>query len=116
MIWKIGEGKAREYFLTGRRIPAKKAQEIGLISEVVPLDELEGTVNRLIELLLTSGPEAVANCKELIFNVPKMSMEEAKEYTAKMIAGLRISEEGQEGMAAFLEKRKPKWVEDKKKE
>jgi methylglutaconyl-CoA hydratase len=116
VIWKIGEGKAREYFLTGRRIPAEKAKEIGLVNEVVPLNELEKTVLRLIDLLVTSGPEAMARCKELIFHVPKMSLEEAKEYTAKMIAGLRVSEEGQEGMAAFLEKRKPRWVRDKKKE
>ncbi|MGD2295340.1 MAG: enoyl-CoA hydratase/isomerase family protein [Candidatus Aminicenantes bacterium] len=116
VIRKLGESRAREYFLTGRRIPALKAKEIGLINEVVPRAELRKTVDRLIALLLTSGPEAIASCKELIFNVPYMSMEEAKEYTAKMIAGLRISEEGQEGMAAFLEKRKPKWVQDKKKE
>jgi methylglutaconyl-CoA hydratase len=115
VIRKIGESKAREYFLTGRRISAGRAREIGLVNEVVPGKELSKTVDNLIGLLLTSGPEAIASCKELIFNVPLMTMEEAKEYTAKMIAGLRISEEGQEGMAAFLEKRKPRWVRDRKK-
>jgi len=111
VIRKIGESKAREYFLTGIRIPAKKAQEIGLINQVVPREKLEDTVDELISLLLTSGPEALASCKELIFQVPQMRLEEVKEFTARMIANLRISEEGQEGMASFLEKRKPNWSE-----
>jgi methylglutaconyl-CoA hydratase len=110
VIRKIGESKAREYFLTGKRIPARQAKEIGLVNEVVPLVRLESTVEDLVDLLLTSGPEALASCKELIFRVPQLSLQEAKEFTARMIADLRISEEGQEGMAAFLEKRKPKWT------
>jgi methylglutaconyl-CoA hydratase len=110
VIRKIGESKAREYFLTGKRITAQKAYEIGLINQVVPPYYLGDTVDELIGLLLTSGPEALASCKELIFQVPQMSLEEVKEFTARMIANLRISEEGQEGMASFLEKRKPKWT------
>lgn len=110
VIRKIGESKAREYFLTGKRISAKKAQEIGLVNQIVPREKLEDTVDELISLLLTSGPEALASCKELIFQVPQMSLEEVKEFTARMIANLRISEEGQEGMASFLEKRKPNWI------
>jgi methylglutaconyl-CoA hydratase len=110
VIRRIGESHAREYFLTGKRISARKALEIGLVNRVVPLEKLEKTVEELIQLLLTSGPEAIASCKELIQNVPNMSLEEVKEYTARMIAHLRVSKEGQEGMAAFLEKRKPKWL------
>ena len=110
VIRRIGASHAREYFLTGKRISARKALEIGLVNRVVPLEKLEKTVEELIQLLLTSGPEAIASCKELIQNVPDMSFEEVKEYTARMIANLRVSKEGQEGMAAFLEKRKPKWV------
>jgi methylglutaconyl-CoA hydratase len=112
VIRKIGESKAREYFLTGKRINAQKAYEIGLINQVVPPYYLKDTVDELVQLLLTSGPEALANCKELIFRVPQLSLDEVKEYTARMIANLRISEEGQEGMASFLEKRKPKWVKE----
>jgi len=111
VVRKIGESKARYYFLTGERISAEKAREIGLINEVVPRDELEEKVDEISRLLLSSGPQAVANCKELIFNVARMRIEEAAEYTARMIADLRVSKEGQEGMAAFLEKRKPKWME-----
>lgn len=113
VIRKIGESKSREYFLTGKRITAKKALEIGLVNEVVPGEKLKERVDELVNLLLSSGPEAIASCKELIFNVLRMTLEEAKEYTARMIAHLRISEEGQEGTAAFLEKRKPLWAKNK---
>jgi methylglutaconyl-CoA hydratase len=111
VVRKIGEKNAREYFLTGRRISAGTAKEIGLINEVASPERLESQVRELIDLLLSSGPEAIASCKKLLLEVTRLSPEDAKEFTARMIANLRISEEGQEGMAAFLEKRKPKWVE-----
>jgi len=111
VIRKIGESKAREYFLTGNRMTAERAVEIGLINEAVPPNKLEQRVTELVYHLLTSGPDAIANCKELIRRVPSMTFEEAKVYTARMIANLRVSEEGQEGMAAFLEKRKPRWIQ-----
>jgi methylglutaconyl-CoA hydratase len=110
VIKKIGESKAREYFLSGQRISAQRAAEIGLINEVVPKEKLAERIEELIEQLLASGPEAIASCKELILNVPRLSLEDVKEYTARMIANLRISEEGQEGMSAYLEKRKPRWT------
>lgn len=113
VIRKIGESKAREYFLIGKRISARGALEIGLLNEVVPGNELEEKVDEIVSLLLTSGPEALASCKELIHKVPQMSFEEAKDFTARMIAKLRVSQEGQEGMAAFLEKRKPSWIKKK---
>jgi len=116
VIRKIGESKAREYFLTGKRIGARKAMEIGLVNGVTPRAQLEGKIDEIVSLLLSSGPEAIAKCKELISHVPHMSFEEAKPYTAEMIANLRVSEEGQEGMAAFLEKRKPRWVSEKEEE
>ena len=111
VVRKIGESRAREYFLTGKRLTAARAMEIGLVNDVVPRGRLEEAVGGLVESLLTSGPEALARCKELIFRVASMDPEEAREFTARMIADLRISAEGQEGMAAFLEKRKPKWTE-----
>ena len=114
VIRRIGESKAREYFLTGKRISARKALDIGLINEVVPPEELEVRVEEIIRLLLSSGPEALASCKELIQKVPFMSFEEAKSFTAQMIAKLRVSKEGQEGMTSFLEKRKPIWNKDEK--
>lgn len=112
VVRKIGESTARQYFLTGRRISAAKACEIGLVNEVVAHEQLESKVEDLIQVLLTCGPEAIACCKELLFAIPRMGLEEAKHYTARMIAELRISDEGQEGIAAFLEKRKPAWDKD----
>ncbi|MBN1270873.1 MAG: enoyl-CoA hydratase/isomerase family protein [Candidatus Aminicenantes bacterium] len=112
VIRKIGERNAREYFLTGKRIPALQAREIGLVNTVVSREELEQSVEDIVRRLLSSGPEAIAKCKELIQRVPGMDWEEVKDFTARMIAGLRISEEGQEGMAAFLKKRKPSWIKD----
>ncbi|MFQ6070415.1 MAG: enoyl-CoA hydratase/isomerase family protein [Candidatus Aminicenantales bacterium] len=116
VLKRIGEGNAREYFLTGKRITAEKAFEIGLVNRVVPHEKLEDEVDEIVKQLLSSGPEAMASCKELIFNVLRMDLEEAKEYTARVIANLRVSEEGQEGMSSFLEKRKPRWVKGKSKE
>lgn len=109
VIRKIGESHAREYFLTGKRVTAEEAHRIGLFNQVVLQENLQEKVEEIVGLLLTSGPEAMAQCKELLFKVPSMSLEEAKSYTARMIAHLRVSDEGQEGMAAFLEKRKPRW-------
>lgn len=111
VVRKVGEGKCREFFLTGERLTAEKALEIGLVNQVVPLAQLEQAVEERIEQLLSSGPGALATCKELLQKVPQMSFEEAKNYTAEVIASLRISAEGQEGMAAYLEKRKPAWTE-----
>ena len=110
VLKKIGENAARLYFLTGKRIPASRAREIGLVNEVVPLPRLIQTADEIIRDLLEAGPGAIANCKDLLFHVPRMSLEEARTYTARMIAELRISEEGQEGMSAFFQKRKPRWA------
>jgi methylglutaconyl-CoA hydratase len=111
VIRKIGEGNARELFLTGERISARKAREIGLVNEAAKEGELDVVVAKWVNQLVTSGPVAIAKCKELIRNVPQMDLDEAGPYTAEMIAKMRTSDEGQEGMAAFLEKRKPGWAE-----
>jgi methylglutaconyl-CoA hydratase len=68
-------------------------------------------VDSRISLLKTSGPKAIEHCKKLLYDLAnRLTLEEAKEYTARMIAEIRASEEGQEGIAAFLEKRSPRWV------
>ena len=110
VIKRVGEGHAREFFLTGERLTADRALEAGLINRVVPDDLLDATVMGIVESLLSSGPEAIKVCKELLQRVPTQSVEEFKEYTARVIADLRQSREGQEGMDAFLNKRKPGWV------
>jgi methylglutaconyl-CoA hydratase len=112
VIKKCGEGKCREFFLTGERMKAEKAYAAGLINIVVPSEKLNPVVDEFIHQLISSGPEAIKKCKELLRKVPEMSLKEAKKYTAEVIAQLRISDEGQEGMNSFLEKRKPSWTSD----
>lgn len=111
VVKKCGEGRCREFFLTGERMTAEKAQRAGLVNIVAVSDALDDEVDRFIKQLKSSGPEAITRCKELLRNVPQMSYDDVKRYTAEVIAQIRISEEGQEGMNAFLEKRKPKWSE-----
>ncbi len=113
LVKRCGERVCREIFLTGERISARKALEFGLVNYVVPLDELDKKVEEIIEMLLSSGPNAISMCKELIKKVSETPIAEVKSYTADIIAKIRISEEGQEGISSFLEKRKPKWVKRK---
>jgi methylglutaconyl-CoA hydratase len=110
VVKKIGEGRARELFITGERMGANRAHEVGLVNRVVPDDDLDSAVNEYLRAILTSGPEAVAMAKQLVNSVPNMAPEEFIPYTAEMIAKLRVSLEGQEGMDAFLNKRTPNWV------
>lgn len=112
VVKKMGEGKARELFITGERMNGDRAYEVGLVNRVVDDDQLDAEVDGLIKTVLTSGPEAVAMAKRLVSEVPGMMPEQFKPYTAEMIARLRVSDEGQEGMDAFLNKRKPNWVTD----
>jgi methylglutaconyl-CoA hydratase len=107
---KIGRSAARELFLTGARFHAARAKEIGLVHNVVPADELDGAVEAYVTELLTAGPEAIAAAKALIPAVWGRSMNEATELTAAAIAARRVSAEGQEGLRAFLEKRKASWT------
>jgi methylglutaconyl-CoA hydratase len=102
--------------LTGRRIKGIEAEEYKLINKSFSGDEMENHVDELIGLLRTSGPKAMSHCKTLLNDVSNnWDMKTALSQTARMIAEIRASEEGQEGMAAFLEKRKPKWVSNNEK-
>jgi methylglutaconyl-CoA hydratase len=109
VIAKIGRSAARELFLTGARFSAARAREIGLVHTVVPLDKLDEAVDGYIQEFLTAGPHAIAAAKSLIADVAKRSVDEARPLTAQAIAERRVSTEGQEGLRAFLEKRKPRW-------
>jgi methylglutaconyl-CoA hydratase len=110
VIRKIGEGKAREFFISGERLTAADAYRIGLVNRYYPDDKLDEEIETLIKTILSSGPNAIKMAKELISNVPHMTPDQFRPYTAEMIARLRKSDEGQEGMDAFLNKRKPNWV------
>ena len=111
----IGENNARRYFLSGERFNARQAQRLGLIQQLVTPGQLDETVEEITGQLLKGGPTAVMQCKQLAFEIAGHNAESQKsmdEYTTKLIARLRISAEGQEGLAAFLEKRNPDWVDD----
>jgi methylglutaconyl-CoA hydratase len=112
VIRRMGDKNSREFFLSGERFGPDKALAAGLANEVVPETELDNAVNRRIKLLISSGPEALKWCKQLLQNVPSMPEKEAGQYTAEVIAKLRMGQEGQEGMRAFFEKRKPNWLEE----
>lgn len=109
VIRKLGPAKARELFLTGERLDAAEALAAGLVNRTAPPEELAAAVEEVIGSLLTSGPEAIRACKELVARVPGMDTKQVMDYTADLIARLRASGEGQEGMGAFLEKRSPSW-------
>ena len=113
VIRKIGERNARDYFLTGRRMDAAAAERIGLVNEVAAPGALDEAVGRWVERFLRCGPEAVRAGKELIARVAGEPTGELKAYTADLIARLRASDEGQEGFAAFFDKRKPSWDTEK---
>ena len=100
----------RELFLSGERISADQANALGLVNDVVTHVNLTKRVEEKVSNLLTSGPHALAVSKELLSKISRMPLSEARDYTAKVIAQLRCGDEAQEGMTAFLEKRKPNWL------
>jgi len=106
---KIGRSAARELFLTGARFSAARALEIGLVHQVVAAGELDAAVARYVHEILTAGPEAIAAAKALIPSVWGQPVGAAMPVTGAAIAARRVSGEGQEGLRAFLEKRKPSW-------
>jgi methylglutaconyl-CoA hydratase len=110
VVAKIGQSAARELFLTAARFPAARAREIGLVHHVVPAADLDRTVDAVVAEILTSAPEAVAAAKALIPAVAGRDPAAVVELTTETIARHRTSREGQDGMRAFLEKRKAPWV------
>ncbi len=103
-IGKIGESAARRYFVTGERFDAATALRIGLVHEVA--DDLDGALDALLDELRTAGPRAARHAKRLVRERPDGP------DTARRIAERRTSEEGQEGLRSFLERRRPSWAPD----
>ena len=106
---KVGEGALKELFITGQRFDPEKAIKINLINYVVEPDMLLDFAMEKAKELLICGPKAIAMCKKLFLDVPDMDLLTAYDFTTDVIAKLRISDEAQEGMKAFLQKRKPNW-------
>ncbi len=110
VINAIGESRARRYFRTGERIGSAEAERIGLVHEVVPDEALTVRGETFIKMLLQGGPNALSEAKALIATVHGRSLDnEMLVDLAKRIARVRVSDEGQEGIGAFLDKRKPGW-------
>lgn len=101
---RIGGGAARRYFLTGERFDAETALRIGLVHEVA--EDLDGAVAAVVASLLEGGPEAVRAAKQLVREHP------TGEEAAQIAARRRTSDEGQDGLRAFLDKRRPAWLEE----
>jgi methylglutaconyl-CoA hydratase len=113
VIRRIGETYARRYFLSAERFDSQRAYDIGLVQQTVPLARLDEAIEDIIGQILQGGPQAVTRAKQLVFDIAGHSVATQKdldESTARLIADLRVSGEGQEGLAAFLEKRKPGWI------
>lgn len=112
VVSAMGERQARRYFLTAEVIAANKAEQLGLIHEVVETkDQLEASANQLIESLLNNSPQAMAKTKQLIQRVSRGAIDTTmRDDTVNVIASIRVSDEGQEGLASFLEKRQAAWV------
>lgn len=110
VLSKIGISHARALFLTGERFEAKRAQHIGLVHEVVVADTLDVCIERITGEIASAGPNAVAAAKALVPRVAAATYDESRDITANAIALQRTSPEGQEGLRAFLERRKASWI------
>ncbi|MDH3226055.1 MAG: enoyl-CoA hydratase-related protein [Thermoleophilia bacterium] len=108
---KLGVQRGMRLFLTGERFDAARAEEYGLLHRVVAPEDLERAVQEEVEAVALGGPDAVAEVKRLVRTVARLPMDEAFAYAEERIAKLFASAEAAEGMAAFVEKRKPKWAE-----
>ncbi len=110
VIRRVGAARAQRLFLTGETFSAEDAGRFGLIDHVVAPDELDETVAAICRDLERCGPSALGSVKEIVARVTTSSPEDSRRYTAEMLAKMRAGDEGQEGMAAFFERRPPRWA------
>jgi len=114
VIRAMGEQAARRYFVTAERFSATRAQALGFVHEVCTLDALDAKVDEIVASLVDNGPMATRACKRLVQDVAGVPLtSELREETARRIADIRASDEGREGVQAFLNKRKPTWLPEK---
>ncbi len=110
VIRRVGPARAQRLFLTAEQFTAEQAERFGLIDHVVEPDALDATVEKLCADLERSGPTALGFVKEIVGHVMEDTEEGNRRFTAEMLARMRAGDEGQEGMAAFFEKRLPRWA------
>lgn len=112
LLKKMLPGALQRYAITAEPFDAVEARRIGLVSETVEtFEDLDNWISEVGDAVKSAGPRAVTACKSVLHEVMDKPMEEAHAFTAQAIAELRASEEGQEGLKAFLEKRPPSWME-----
>ena len=112
VIQSIGAQAARRYFLTAERFDANTALRLGMVSECMDENEIDEEINKLAQAILANSTDAVKAAKQLVFDIENQEVNPALiEMTSERIAEIRASEEGKEGLAAFLEKRKPAWLQ-----
>ncbi len=112
VVRAIGQRQASRYFITAETFDAATALANGLVHQTCDQSELDNTVNSVVKKLLNNGPQAVAEAKALVQYVADNSIDaNSIDYTTELIANIRVSKEGQEGLGAFLEKRKPNWIQ-----
>jgi methylglutaconyl-CoA hydratase len=110
VVRAMGERAARRYFLSAEVFDASEAHRLGLLSMVSPSEKLDGEIDKMLGHLVQGGPQAMPKIKDLIRRVSSGSVDDSMiEDTATRIAEIRVSAEGREGIASFLEKRKPAW-------
>jgi methylglutaconyl-CoA hydratase len=107
---KCGYSFTRAMFLSAERFTAQRALEVGLVHRVVPDEELDAAVEEVVDSILAAGPQALVEARKLLDSVWGHSPAEVADLTVSVIADRRVSEEGQEGVSSFLEKRKPRWA------
>jgi methylglutaconyl-CoA hydratase len=114
LVRAMGPRQAARYMLTAEKFGAARARELGLVHETVAPESLDSDVGRVVQHLLAASPGALAATKRLLADVVEVPMDDVLlAATAKCIADARVSPEGREGIAAFLEKRSPVWARDK---
>lgn len=110
VIHAIGERAARRYFVTAERFDAPHAQVIGLVHEVCAAEALHETTQQVVHNIVQNGPVAVRACKQLVKDIGKLPLSpDLRDLTARRIADIRASDEGREGLRAFLSKTSPAW-------
>lgn len=110
VIRRVGAARAQRLFLTGETFSAEDAARFGLVDHLVDAEKLDETVETICRDLERCGPQALGFVKEIVAHVLEDTAEGSRRFTAEMLARMRAGDEGQEGMAAFFEKRPPRWA------